>query len=265
MNSKKMTLFILKEIILTATACLIAAFFIAGNAGSQEIIDVGIFSAGKSGELIPAEWKPLYFRNIYRHTVYSIVDENGTPVLKAKADASASGLIREININPAEYPVIRWKWKVENILRKGNVSRKEGDDYPARIYVTFQYNPAKASFFKKSKYEAARLIYGQYPPHSAINYIWESKTPAGSMIPNSYTNRTMMFVIESGSDKLNRWIEEERNVYDDYRLAFGEDPPMISGVAIMTDTDNTGETATAYFGDIRFEKRTGIRHISKSR
>jgi hypothetical protein len=255
MNLKKIFLFIPKKTMFTATLCLIAVSFIAGNAGSQEIIDVGIFSAGKSGELIPDGWKPLYFRNIGRHTIYSISDENGTPVVMAKSVSSASGLTREIRINPFEYPIIRWKWKVENILKKGDAGRKEGDDYPARIYVTFQYDPAKAGFFEKSKYEAARLIYGQYPPHSAINYIWESKTPAGSILPNSYTNRTMMFVIESGSANLNRWIEEERNVYEDYRRAFGEDPPMISGVAIMTDTDNTGETATAYFGDIRFEKK----------
>ena len=75
------------------------------------------------------------------------------------------------------------------------------------------------------------------------------------MLSNAYTKRAVMFVIETGSEKLNRWIEEERNIYDDYRRAFGEEPPMISGVAIMTDTDNTGESATAYFGDIRFEKK----------
>ncbi|MEW5910117.1 MAG: DUF3047 domain-containing protein, partial [Thermodesulfobacteriota bacterium] len=180
---------------------------------------------------------------------------DGVSVIMAKSDASASGLIREIVINPLEYPVIRWRWKIENILKKGDAGRKEGDDYPARVYVTFQYDPAKAGFLEKSKYEAARLIYGQYPPHRTINYIWESRLPKGSVLPNSYTNRTMMFVVESGSEKLNRWIEEERNVYEDYRRAFSEDPPMISGVAIMTDTDNTGETATAYFGDIRFEKK----------
>jgi hypothetical protein len=220
---------------------------------------VGRFSSAESGEILPSGWKPLYFKNIDKHTEYSIVEENGTRVVKARAVASASGLVREIRINPLEYPVMRWKWKVENVLKKGDAGRKDGDDYPARVYVTFQYDPAKAGFFEKTGYEAARLFYGRYPPHAAINYIWESRLPEGSVVPNPYTGRAVMFVVESGSGKLNRWIDEKRDVYEDYRRSFGEDPPMISGVAIMTDTDNTGETATAYFGDIRFEKKPGNR------
>jgi len=66
----------------------------------------------------------------------------------------------------------------------------------------------------------------------------------------------IIFVVESGKEKLNTWVSEEQNVYEDYKKAFGEEPPMISGVAIMTDTDNTGESATSYYGDIAFRKVT---------
>ena len=72
------------------------------------------------------------------------------------------------------------------------------------------------------------------------------------MLPNTYTDKVIMFVVESGKEKLNTWVSEERNVYEDYKKAFGEEPPVISGVAIMTDTDNTGESAAAYYGDIIF-------------
>jgi hypothetical protein len=61
-----------------------------------------------------------------------------------------------------------------------------------------------------------------------------------------------MYVVESGDEKLQRWVTERRNVYDDYRLAFGEEPYRVTGVAIMTDTDNTQESATAWYGDIVF-------------
>jgi hypothetical protein len=64
-----------------------------------------------------------------------------------------------------------------------------------------------------------------------------------------------MIVIESGSDKLNQWIAEKRDIAADYRKAFGEDPPAISGIAIMTDSDNTGESATAWYGDIIFSRK----------
>jgi hypothetical protein len=175
-------------------------------------------------------------------------------VVKAVAEASASALVREIKINPKEYPIVEWRWKVRNILKKGDVHIKEGDDYPARIYITFEYDPSKLGFFEKAAYKMGRLLYGEDLPLAAINYIWESKASIGTMIPNPYTDRVLMFVVESGAEKLNQWVSEKRNVYEDYKKAFGQEPPMISGVAIMTDTDNTGESATAYYGDILFKK-----------
>ena len=224
------------------------------SAQSESIIEAGRFSAAEPGALLPAGWKPLTFKNIKRHTIYSLVKDEDTVVVKAVAEASASGLIREIKIDPKEYPVVRWRWKVSNILKKGNVFRKDGDDYPARLYVTFAYDLTKLSFSERLKFKAVRLLYGKYPPLAAILYIWESHAPVGTMVPNPYSDRVMMFVVESGADKLNQWVSEEHNVLEDYKRAFGEEPPMISGVSIMTDMDNTGESATAYYGDIVFKR-----------
>jgi hypothetical protein len=247
--------------ILTSRITLISilAFYLFGSpaaleAQSQLTIEVGKFSAATAGQKLPDGWKPLTFKKIEKHTTYTLVRDDDTVVVKAVAEASASGLTREIKIDPKEYPIVQWRWKVMNILKKGDVHRKEGDDYPARIYITFEYDPSKLSFFEKAKYEAIRLLYGEYPPLAAINYIWESKAPVGTMVPNPYTDRVMMFVVESGAAKLDQWVSEERNVYEDYQKAFKEEPPMISGVAIMTDTDNTGESATAFYGDIIFKK-----------
>lgn len=250
-----------RNIKLAITVCLCFLFFLFSPADIQcrdlnekTILIIGNFSAEKSGEKLPTGWKPLLFEKIKNHTLYSLVTDNGTSVVKATSDASASGLICKTSINLKEYPIIIWRWKVGNILEKGDVHSKSGDDYPARIYITFKYDPEKLSFFEKSKYEIAHLVYGQYPPHAALNYIWESRAPKESIFPNPYTNRTMMIVIESGDKNINQWMEEKRNVYKDYLKAFGEEPPMVSGVAIMTDTDNTGEKATAFYGDIKFKK-----------
>jgi hypothetical protein len=143
---------------------------------------------------------------------------------------------------------------VANVYKNGDVSKKEGDDYPARIYITFEYDAGKVGILEKATYEAARLLYGRYPPIGAINYIWESRAPKGTIVPNPYTDRVRMVVTESGAERLNTWVTEERNLLEDYKAAFGEEPSLISGVAIMTDTDNTKETATAYYGDILFKK-----------
>ena len=159
--------------------------------------------------------------------------------MKATADASASGLIHPVHADPRRTPVLRWRWKVENLLAKADVTSKQGDDYPARIYVAFAYDPSRASLGQRIKYAAARLIYGEYPPHSGLNYIWESKAPVGTVVPNPFIDRVRMIVVDSGPAHIGQWVEHERNVYEDYKQAFGEEPPMISGIAIMTDADNT--------------------------
>lgn len=227
----------------------------AVHAQSGAILEVGKFSAAAEGSGPPDGWKPLTFKKIERHTVYKMVKDGNTVAVKAVSHASASGLTRAITINLKDYPIVQWRWKVANVLKKGDVTKKEGDDYPARLYITFEYDSSKVGFFDKAKYETARLLYGQYPPIGAINYIWESTAPKGTVAPNPYAEQVTMIVVESGPERLNQWMSEERNIYEDYKKVFGEEPPMISGVAIMTDTDNTGESATAYYGDIVFKKQ----------
>ncbi len=223
------------------------------NAG--EDFYIGKFSTAKISEPLPEGWEPLTFGKIESHTRYSLVTENNITVIQAVSDASASGLIRKIRINPEDYPIIQWRWKISNIYRKGDVKQKSGDDYPARIYITFEYDPEKLGFIERVKFNAVKLFYGEYPPIGAINYIWANKAPIGSIVPNPFTDRAKMIVVESGEMALNRWVIEKRNIFDDYVAAFGENPPMISGIAIMTDSDNTKESATAFYGDIFFKSK----------
>ncbi len=223
-------------------------------AKADEEFPIGLFSQAQPGGSFPDGWKPLTFEKIPTHTQYELVKDGEQTVVKATSRQSSSGLTREIMIDPKEYPIIQWRWKVSNTFNNGDMTKKSGDDYPARIYITFQYDRDKVGFFEEAKYEAAKLLYGEYPPIGAINYIWESKSPIGTIAPNPYTDRVQMFVIESGETRLDEWVMEERNIYEDYKRAFGEDPPKISGVAIMTDTDNTQEEAVSFFGDIVFKK-----------
>jgi len=216
------------------------------------MVRVGTFSESRVHGALPQGWEPLVFKKIKRHTRYQLMDDDGVVVVQADSQASSSGLVRKLHLNPKEYPVLRWRWKIDNVLKKGDVYTKSGDDYPARLYITFAYDPKKAGFFERIQYEAARILYGEYPPQGAINYIWANRAAVGSQVPNSFTERVHMIVVESGSGRAHRWIIEQRNVLHDYIRIYGEKPPMISGVAIMTDSDNTGESARAYYGDIEF-------------
>ena len=163
-------------------------------AQSPAILEVGKFSSAEAGAPFPDPWEPLTFEKITKHTEYSLVEDNGVVVLKAVSRGSSSGLTRAVSIDPKQYPIVEWRWKIENILKNGNVLKKSGDDYPARLYVTFEYDSSKVGFLDRAKYEAARLLYGQYPPGGAINYIWEGKSPVGTIVPNPYTDRARMIV-----------------------------------------------------------------------
>ncbi len=223
------------------------------SAQSAAVLEVGKFSAVKEGAALPDGWKPLTFPKVPRHTTYTLVKEGETVVVKATSESAASGLTKAVKIDPREYPIVRWRWKVENLLKAADVTTKAGDDYPARIYITFEYDPDKVGFGKKAKYQAGRAIFGDIPI-AAINYIWDGKAAQGLFVENAYTDFAHMIVVESGAQGLGTWKDEERNVYEDYRKAFGDEPPLINGVAIMSDTDNTKESAVAYYGDIRFVK-----------
>ncbi len=229
-----------------ALAIAIAAL-VPATLSATDMLPLGF--AGGPGSGLPQDWRVLGFKN-KAPTTYALSEEAGITVVEATSSAAASGLIRPVDASAKDYPMLRWRWRVDNLIAKSDVASKKGDDYPARIYVTFAYDPERASLGQRIKYRAAKLLYGEYPPHAALNYIWARAEPVGSTVPNAYTDRAQMIVVNSGEEQLGQWVDHARNVYEDYRRAFGEEPPPISGVAIMTDTDDTGERARAAFAQI---------------
>jgi hypothetical protein len=173
-------------------------------------------------------WEEKSFKG---RTVYRVTREDDQLCIKASSNASASGLYYRIDYDTKEYPVLVRRWKVDHVLSKGDALRKAGDDYAARVYVVF---PSWA--FWKTK---------------ALNYIWANRLPQGKAVVNPFVKNAVMIAVESGPTRTGEWLEETRNVLEDYRRHFGGDPPRAGAIAIMTDTDNTGEKATAWYGPIR--------------
>lgn len=246
--------FILWVMLHSAVVCV---WGLPARASAQDLerIVVGDFSSSEKGEQLPAGWQEYNFDKIPEHTRYESVNDEDRVVIRAQSQSSASGLICEIEIDPREYPIMEWRWKIAGVLNKGDARHKKGDDYAARIYISFAYDPSLLTFVERIKYKVAKLLYGEYPPSAVLNYIWGNRVPANTMIPSPYTDRSMMFVVQSGDHLARQWVQEERNILLDFREAFDVEPPMITGVAIMTDSDNTGETATAWYGDIIFRKK----------
>jgi hypothetical protein len=191
-------------------------------------------------------WRPLFFPKIPKHSVYTVETQGDRHHLKAESSGSASGLVFKKEFNVYDYPRIRWRWKVDNVYRNWDGRTKQGDDYPIRVYILFKYDPNRAGFVDKVKYNAAKLIYGEYPPHSTLNYVWASKTFPERIITSPYTGQAKLILLEKGGENVGKWVVEEVNVTDDYEKAFGEKPPVTASLAIMNDSDNTGESAVSY-------------------
>ncbi|MBI1819534.1 MAG: DUF3047 domain-containing protein [Nitrospirae bacterium] len=203
---------------------------------------------------LPKGWRPLTFPKIPNHTLYTFIHEEKRGVIKAESHQSASGLYVPVELNPKVYSVLSWCWKVNRIIEKGDETKKAGDDYAARIYVTFKYDSEGATLWERTKYGAIKMLYGEYPPKAAINYVWANRLQKGKAISNPYTNRAEMVAVESGPEWVGQWRCEERNIYEDYQRFFKDEPPPLLGVAVMTDTDNTREEAIAYYSGLVIKK-----------
>jgi hypothetical protein len=189
-------------------------------------------------------WQPLLFPKIPAHSVYQSVSIPGGTALRCESRASASGLLLKEAYDIKALPVLRFEWKVENIYPGADPRKKSADDYPLRLYVSFPLDPKKAGLLDR----LARAIYGQLPPHSSLNYVWSSlPSPRAKPYPSPYTSRVRMIALQGGPENVGKWVTEEVNVLEDYRLAFGKDaPPGLAQLAIMNDSDNTKAAALSW-------------------
>ncbi|HKB81575.1 MAG TPA: DUF3047 domain-containing protein [Burkholderiales bacterium] len=236
----------------SALAVLAFAGSLACVLAGDEQPAVARFSSATPGATLPDPWRLVTLPKVRKQTRYSLVRDADTTVLRADADASMASVMHPLHFDPRRHPVVEWRWKIAHLLRKSNMATKGGDDFPARLYVFFDYDIARLPFATRAKIRVARALFGDDIPLAALCYVWDGKAMKDATAWSPYTDRVRTIVAESGDAHLNQWVSVRRNIVDDFRSAFGEDPPAVSGVAIATDTDNTGESATAFYGDIRF-------------
>jgi len=195
-------------------------------------------------------WKNVSFPKNKRHSTYTAVRDGQQTYLKAESRDSASLLIYRETFDPYAYPQVSWRWKVDALLPKEDLSTKAGDDVPIRIYIAFAYDPKHAGALERAQYNAARLIYGEYPPLRSLNYIWSSRAYPTKIFDSAYTGRNKMIILEQGPAKVGTWVAQEVDILADYRKVFGADPPAAATIGIMSDSDNTHGAATAYVADL---------------
>ncbi len=184
--------------------------------------------------------------NRFNHRIWDGVD-----AIEVHSNASMSLMARSLSVDLATTPVLCWRWRVDTALATADMTQRHGDDYAARVYVSFKLPDAAMGLGLRTKLALARAIWGAGLPDAAINYVWDNRYPIGTERPNAYTDRAIMVVQRSGDTQAGSWVQERRNVRDDVSRLFSPEARAVQ-LAVTADTDNTGLSAHAGFADFHF-------------
>ena len=225
-------------------------------AASEPRTAIAPFSRMKPGDALPAGWRPLNLPKI-APPEFRLVEAEGATVLQARVVAAAGTVMHPLDASPAERPILAWRWKVDRVLERADLAEKSGDDFAARVYVFFDVPVETLPVGARVKAFLARTVWGEKLPTAAICYVWDNRHAPGTSAWNPYTDRVRMVVLRSGSP--GTWAAEARDLEADFRAAFGaqwtKPVPRVTGIAAGNDTDQTGETVTAWFGDFTLGAR----------
>jgi hypothetical protein len=216
------------------------------------------FSAMPPGAALPPGWRELRVPRAPPAEI-ALVEEGGATVLRVRSRAAAGAAALKVRVPLDEQPVLAWRWKVERVVKGADLNRRESDDFAARVYVFFDIPEEELPLGARVKSGLARLLHGEELPTAALCYVWDNRHAPGTTAWNPYTDRVRTVVVDSGEARAGEWVSVRRDLEADFRAAFGaqwrKPVPALTGIAAGNDTDQTGESATAWFADFRLEAR----------
>ena len=208
-----------------------------------------------SGDQPPAPWRvvgvpggkiPL--------TSFALADIDGRKVLRIEASKSYGTLVHDLPGVQVEAGVrLRWRWRLDEPLRTADLRRREGDDSPLKVCVLFDMPLEKLGLIDRNLLRLARGVSGEKLPSATLCYVWDSALPAGTLLPNAYTGRVRLIVVDSGEQRLGQWVSHARDLAADFRRAFGDESdtlPPLQAVLVGGDSDNTGGHCLGWVGDV---------------
>ena len=198
-------------------------------------------------------WAHQPLSKLKRDTVYTLVQEDGRAVLRGAANASASLYVAPFKPAAGVPVTMSWRWKTDALVPGADNRDKNREDAPLRVIVAFDGDKSTLPKAEQKRFNRAKRLSGRSPPYAVLMYIWSDQVALESVIPSAHSSQIKMLVVASGANGLGVWQPVRRNIADDYRRAYGAEPGPLLGVAVMTDTDNTGAKAVGQYADIRFE------------
>jgi hypothetical protein len=210
------------------TAVLVAVL-LAAPAGAQECVTVDNFSKGKVGEF-PPDWKP---RKDSGREVYSIQEKDGLRFLHALAKGLGIQAAKQYEWDPKTYPILAWSWRPVEFPARSDERQSKTNDSAVSVYAVFPHSPVSVK---------------------SLKYIWSAVVPVGTRLSSS-GGLTQVLVIRSGTEKKSAWTEESVNVLENYKKFFDEsETPKASGIAVLTDSDDTKSVAQGDYANFRLCK-----------
>jgi hypothetical protein len=198
-------------------------------------------------------WAHQPLSKLKRDTVYTLNQEDGRTVLRGAADRAASLYVAGFKPPLASSANLSWRWKTDALVPGADNRKKELEDAPLRVLVAFDGDQSTLPEAEQQRFRRAKNLSGRNLPYAVLMYIWSEQVAVGTVIPSAHTSQVKMLVVASGAAGLGQWQSLRRNIAEDYRRAYGTAPGPLLGVAVMTDTDNTGTTAVGQYADIRIE------------
>lgn len=212
-------------------------------------------SAAQAQALTQENWA-LQHLPTKKHTVFTTQMEQAlggrsVRVIKAQAQSSASLLRRKVFVPPEQLSGLAFSWKTSQLLDNADMAVREQEDAVVRVILSFDGDRSRFSAKNRMLSELSLALTGEELPYATLMYVWCNKRQTGEIITNPRTDRIRKIVVESGPKNLGKWLDYERNIRADFIAAFGEEPGTLTGIALMTDTDNTQSRATAWYGPVR--------------
>lgn len=220
----------------------------AAAAPAAPIVRVGVFSDGL------AAWREVSLKQELRRNQFRLRDWDGTMAVEVRSEAAMSLLARPIDVDLGATPILCWRWRIERRLERADLTRRAGDDYAARLYVSLRLPPFELTLADRATLALGRAIWGPDLPDAAINYVWDNRHPVGTSRRNAYSDRATMQVMRGGDAPTGRWVAERRDVAADVARLVSPRAAAVQ-LAITADTDDTGEHAHSGFADIHFVAR----------
>lgn len=222
----------------------------------EPAVDASPWAAQSAGPGSSPPWRHQAFPG-KAPTRFTYAREEGRHAVSATASSSASMLRRRLRVEPAELGSVVFSWKVPALIADADMASRENDDSPVRVMLVFDGDRSRFSPRDAMLSELMRALTGEEMPYATLMYSWCSRREAGTVVTNARTSRVRTLVVESGPQKLNRWLDYRRNVRADFERAFGEPPGALVGVGIMSDSDNTRSLVRAWYGPLRIVAAPG--------